>query len=100
MISAVKAQNIIFDIFSMFFREFFEIFSMFFFDIFFRLNVHSIFCLIRCFDVSMVRRFDVLTFRRFVFRCLVMDPQIPPTLNVDWFSCIQRSTISAELSSD
>ena len=79
MISAVKAQNIIFDIFSMFFRYFLDIFSMFF-DVFFSI-FFSIKCpfyilgLIRCFDVSMFRRFDVLTFRRFVFRCLVMDPK-------------------------
>ena len=36
-----------FDIISIFFR----CFSMFFFDIFFRLKVNSIFCLIRCVDV-------------------------------------------------
>ena len=64
-----QESNIIFDIISIFF----SMFSMFFFDIFFRLKVNSIFCLIRCVDVKIFRRFDVRTFRCFVFRCLVTD---------------------------
>ena len=73
MISVFKTQIL----FSIFFRYYFDIFSMFFdvfFDIFFRLKVNSIFCRIRCVDVSICRCFHVLTFRCFVFRCLVWHP--------------------------
>ena len=49
-----QESNIIFDIFDIFFFNiisiFFDVFYVFF-DIFFRLNVNSIFCLIRCVDV-------------------------------------------------
>ena len=48
-------NKILFSIFfSIFFRYYFDIFFYVFdvyFDIFFRLNVNSIFCLIRCVDV-------------------------------------------------
>ena len=47
-----------------------------FFLYFFQLKVNSIFCRIPCVDGSIFHRFDVLTFRCFVFRCLVWQPQI------------------------
>ena len=53
MNSMLKNQ-ILFSMFSIFFRYFFDIFfDVFdvFFDIFFLLKVNSIFCLIRCVDV-------------------------------------------------
>ena len=43
-----------------------------FFFIFFGLKVYSIFCLIRCVEVSIFCGFDVLMFRCFVFQCLVI----------------------------
>ena len=51
-------------------------FDVFFFDICFWLNVHLIFCLIRCFVHSISCRFDELTFWCFVFWCFVTDPNL------------------------
>ena len=64
-----KISNLIF------FRYYFDVFRCFYFDIFFRFKVHSIFCLIRCVDVSIFRCFYVLPFRCFVFRFLVWHPE-------------------------
>ena len=53
-------------------------------------HMHSIFCLIRCVDVSIFRRFDVLTFRCFVFRCLVWHPSKRNMRGSRWVQFWQR----------
>ena len=93
IISVLKNQIL----FSIFFQYYFDIFSMVFFIYIFRLKVNSIFCRIRCVDVLIFCCFDVLTFRCFVFRCLVWHPcckQYGPRSDCSiWSSLIRVKTV-------